>query len=46
LENATDLQAVHRMGCDIGQGFILARPMSKKKLIELLLQRAARERGS
>ena len=36
LENAADLQAVHRMGCDIGQGYFLARPMPKAKFLALL----------
>jgi EAL domain-containing protein (putative c-di-GMP-specific phosphodiesterase class I)/ActR/RegA family two-component response regulator len=45
LENTADLQAVHRMGCDMGQGFVLARPMPKSNLIALLRQRA-RAKGS
>jgi EAL domain-containing protein (putative c-di-GMP-specific phosphodiesterase class I)/ActR/RegA family two-component response regulator len=40
LENADDLQAVHRMGCDIGQGYFLARPMPKASFLALLRQRA------
>jgi EAL domain-containing protein (putative c-di-GMP-specific phosphodiesterase class I) len=40
LENVADLQAVHRMGCDVGQGFLLARPMPKTNLIALLRERA------
>ena len=40
IENAVDLQAVHRMGCDIGQGHFLARPMPKAGFITLLRQRA------
>ena len=39
IENATDLQAQHRMGCDIGQGYFLARPMPKESFITLLRQR-------
>lgn len=46
LESFADLQAVHRMGCDIGQGFILARPMPKENLIELLQQRAIDEQAA
>lgn len=46
LENAADLQAVHRMGCDIGQGFILARPMPKNNLIALLRERALQKEAS
>ena len=44
LENAADLQAVQRMGCDIGQGFFLARPMPKASFIALLERRALQNR--
>jgi len=30
---------VHRMECDIGQGFLLGRPMPKANFITLLQQR-------
>jgi EAL domain-containing protein (putative c-di-GMP-specific phosphodiesterase class I)/CheY-like chemotaxis protein len=40
LENASDLQVIHRMGCDIGQGFLLARPMPKSRFLTALRQRA------
>lgn len=46
LENVADLQAVHRMGCDMGQGFILARPMPKNNLIALLRERALQKEAS
>ena len=46
LENAVDLQAVHRMGCDMGQGYFLARPMPKSNLIALLRQRALQREAS
>ena len=46
LENAADLQAVHRMGCDMGQGYFLARPMPKDSLIALLRQRALHREAS
>jgi EAL domain-containing protein (putative c-di-GMP-specific phosphodiesterase class I)/ActR/RegA family two-component response regulator len=46
LESAADLQAVQRMGCDIGQGFFLARPMPKPSLIALLERRAVRQPAS
>ena len=46
LENIADLQAVHRMGCDLGQGFVLARPMPKVNLIALLRQRAVEKEAS
>jgi EAL domain-containing protein (putative c-di-GMP-specific phosphodiesterase class I)/ActR/RegA family two-component response regulator len=40
LENASDLQAIHDMGCDIGQGYLFARPMPKSELISMLGERA------
>jgi len=46
LENAADLQAVHRMSCDMGQGYFLARPMPKSNLIALLRQRALQREAS
>jgi EAL domain-containing protein (putative c-di-GMP-specific phosphodiesterase class I)/CheY-like chemotaxis protein len=46
LENTAELQAVHRMGCDMGQGFVLARPMPKNNLIALLRRRAVRKEAS
>ena len=46
IENAADLQAVHRMGCDIGQGFLLARPMPKANFVTLLRQRVLNQQVS
>ena len=46
LENAADLQTMQRMGCDIGQGYFLARPMPKASLIALLEQRALQKQAS
>ncbi len=46
LEDAADLQAVHRMGCDLGQGYLLARPMPKNNLIALLRHRALHKQAS
>jgi EAL domain-containing protein (putative c-di-GMP-specific phosphodiesterase class I) len=43
IENATDLRAVHRMGCDVGQGFFLAHPMPKADLIALLRERVQKQ---
>jgi EAL domain-containing protein (putative c-di-GMP-specific phosphodiesterase class I) len=34
------------MGCDIGQGFFLARPMPKPSLIALLERRAVPHQAS
>lgn len=41
LENAEDLKAIHNMGRDVGQGFILAPPMPKADFINLVNRRAA-----
>src|SRR5207253_8540856 len=41
LENASDLQTIHRMGCDMGQGFLLGRPMPKDRFISALRQRTS-----
>ena len=46
LENAVDLQAVHRMGCDIGQGYFLARPMPKARFMTLLRERMLQKQAS
>ena len=40
LENASDLTAIRDMGCDIGQGYLFARPMPKSELISMLGERA------
>ena len=31
-----DLEAIRRMGCDIGQGYLIARPMPKTEFATLL----------
>ena len=36
IENPRDLEAVSRMGCDIGQGYLIARPMPKAEFASLL----------
>ena len=46
IENAADLQAIHRMGCDMGQGFFLARPMPKANFLALLRQGELHQRAS
>jgi EAL domain-containing protein (putative c-di-GMP-specific phosphodiesterase class I)/ActR/RegA family two-component response regulator len=46
IENAADLQAIHRMGCDMGQGFFLARPMPKASFLALLRQRELQQQAS
>jgi EAL domain-containing protein (putative c-di-GMP-specific phosphodiesterase class I) len=42
IETMAELRALHAMGCDFGQGFLLAAPMPKDQFIESL-QRRARE---
>jgi EAL domain-containing protein (putative c-di-GMP-specific phosphodiesterase class I) len=46
IENASDLQAVHRMGCQIGQGYFLSRPMSKANFLALLRKRELQQQAS
>lgn len=46
IENAADLQAIHRMGCDMGQGFLLARPMPRANFVSMLQQRAVQHQAS
>src|SRR5256714_4157527 len=46
LEDAADLQAVHRMGCDLGQGYLLARPMAENNLIAPLRPPALPQQAS
>jgi EAL domain-containing protein (putative c-di-GMP-specific phosphodiesterase class I) len=46
IDNASDLQAIHRMGCDIGQGYFFARPMPKAEFVSMLRQRVSRKMAS
>jgi EAL domain-containing protein (putative c-di-GMP-specific phosphodiesterase class I) len=46
IDNASDLQAIHRMSCDIGQGYFFARPMPKAEFVSLLQQRANQKMAS
>lgn len=39
IENPSELQALHRMGCDRGQGYLFARPMPRDELVTALGQR-------
>ena len=39
VENQADLQALMVMGCDFGQGVLIAPPMPMERLLELLRQR-------
>jgi EAL domain-containing protein (putative c-di-GMP-specific phosphodiesterase class I)/FixJ family two-component response regulator len=46
IERPDDLKALVAMGCDVGQGFLLGRPMAKDKLCAMIRERAARKRAS
>ncbi|MET0539529.1 MAG: EAL domain-containing protein [Xanthobacteraceae bacterium] len=41
IESAADLQALMIMGCDFGQGALIAPPMPQERFLELLRQRAS-----
>ncbi len=45
IEIQADLQALMVMGCDFGQGALLAPPMPKQRFLELLRQRMTRPRA-
>lgn len=42
IENAADMQALIGMGCDFGEGTLIAPPMPKQRFLELLRQRKGR----
>jgi EAL domain-containing protein (putative c-di-GMP-specific phosphodiesterase class I) len=44
IENAADLQALMVMGCDFGQGVLIAPPMPQERFLELLRQRVNKPR--
>jgi EAL domain-containing protein (putative c-di-GMP-specific phosphodiesterase class I) len=44
VENQVDLQALMVMGCDFGQGVLIAPPMPKERFLELLRQRMNKPR--
>jgi len=46
IETQADLQALMVMGCDFGQGVLIAPPMPKERFLELLRQRMSRARGA
>jgi EAL domain-containing protein (putative c-di-GMP-specific phosphodiesterase class I) len=46
LETAADFEAVHRMGCDIGQGYFFARPMPRSEFLSMLHDRAIEKHAS
>jgi EAL domain-containing protein (putative c-di-GMP-specific phosphodiesterase class I) len=41
IEKASELQALHHLGCDLGQGYLLAQPQPKQRLIAMLRSRPA-----
>jgi EAL domain-containing protein (putative c-di-GMP-specific phosphodiesterase class I) len=43
IENAADLQALCRMGCDMGQGYLIAQPLPKEQFLALLRKRAEKQ---
>jgi EAL domain-containing protein (putative c-di-GMP-specific phosphodiesterase class I) len=45
IENAADLQALMVMGCDFGQGVLIAPPMPQERFLELLRQRVNKPRA-
>jgi EAL domain-containing protein (putative c-di-GMP-specific phosphodiesterase class I) len=36
IEKASELQALYRFGCDLGQGYLLAQPQPKRRLLAML----------
>ena len=46
VETQADLQALMVMGCDFGQGALIAPPMPKERFLELLCQRTSRPRAA
>ena len=45
LENVADLEALVAMGCDFGQGVLIAPPMPQERFLALLMQRASKVRA-
>jgi EAL domain-containing protein (putative c-di-GMP-specific phosphodiesterase class I) len=45
IESMADLQALLVMGCDFGQGVLVAPPMPRERFLELLRQRTTRPRA-
>jgi len=46
IESQADLQALMVMGCDFGQGVLIAPPMPKDRFLDLLRQRLNKPRGA
>jgi EAL domain-containing protein (putative c-di-GMP-specific phosphodiesterase class I) len=45
IETQADLQALMIMGCDFGQGVLIAPPMPQERFLDLLLQRVNKPRA-
>ncbi len=45
IETQADLQALVVMGCDFGQGVMIAPPMPQERFLDLLLQRVSKPRA-
>ena len=46
IETAAELRALHAMGCDMGQGYLFARPMPRDHFLQLLRARGKGKPGS
>jgi EAL domain-containing protein (putative c-di-GMP-specific phosphodiesterase class I) len=46
IETQTDLQALMVMGCDFGQGVLIAPPMPKERFLGLLRERMNKPRSA
>ena len=44
IETAADMQSLAIMGCDFGQGALIAPPMPQQRFLDLLLQRVSQPR--
>lgn len=40
VETSAELQALQEIGCEIGQGYLFARPQPKKELVDMLRKRS------
>ncbi|MFL5064031.1 MAG: EAL domain-containing protein, partial [Xanthobacteraceae bacterium] len=45
VEKALDAHNLFRLGCDLGQGYLFAQPMSQARFLKLLQQRAEMARA-
>ena len=43
IEKASEFEALQKMGCDLGQGFLFAPPMAKDRFASILRPRAGRK---